>query len=125
MAYTSYVESPKANFGSPYERLEFALTYGAESGKDMYVLRIPKKHAARVQTQKDLRIVEMPSCIDIVVHGAFSDAERIAKQVHQLTGEIVGGTRVRDPQLTSIVQADAEYARQIAQEKKLPYFIQK
>lgn len=120
MTYTSFVDTPRIDLGRYYERLELLVSLAAKNDTGVYVLRIAKGNAPQL---KNVQIVRMPDCIDFIVQGTLVKAKRIARKIHEATGKVVGGVRVEEPYLASIIQAEAHYAIEIAKQKKQPFYI--
>jgi len=126
MRHSSVIDDRKARFGSSYDKLRVALSIAGKSPNEVYVLRIP--HASQVprSLHREIpHIVEMPDAIDFLVGGTYEHAQIMAQRIHNATKQTVGGVRVQPPYLTGIIQAEAELAREFAEQNNLPYHIKK
>ena len=129
MDYTSNVADPKQR-PDQFEWLKIYLERAKVENKPVYVLAMSRENYSNPERMLD-KLAKIPgvfaalhlnATIDCVTSASKEEAEKLAKEVHTLTGEIIAGVEYDGENMMSFYITISE-AISIAREKKEPWYI--
>jgi hypothetical protein len=119
MVYTSFIEPRRGEFApGKYDSLSAALLYATQKEGVAFVLNLQKIDAEKIPRGRHVKeVVDMGDSLDVIVETSPSAAMAVAEAIHRKTSQRVGIAQYKVGEDPAEVQAKAEIARDIAEEK--------